>query len=161
MNEEQQKTYLSWLNHAHALESEIIKTLESQLNDFSDDPAAHEAIQAHLDTTRHQADTVQSIIERLGGKVSSVETGMGQIMGQMKGILMDSKLDKKVLDLVANYAIENLEIATYRTLIAAAKQLGDVDSEPEFENILADEQAMAKFISDNLENTVSMTLAKL
>ncbi|MDQ2827523.1 MAG: ferritin-like domain-containing protein, partial [Chloroflexota bacterium] len=45
---------------------------------------------------------------------------------------------------------ENFEIATYRAIITAAQDTGDTDTVHVCQQILDDEQAMARFLDDRM-----------
>ena len=59
-----------------------------------------------------------------------------------------------------SFAFEHLEIATYRTLIAAATAVGDTQTATVCQGILAQEQAMADWLENNLDATVLMFLER-
>jgi ferritin-like metal-binding protein YciE len=52
-----------------------------------------------------------------------------------------------------------MEIASYRILIAAARQSGDVETERVCEEILQEELAMAKWLEEHLESITSKFLS--
>lgn len=51
---------------------------------------------------------------------------------------------------MAGYVFENVEIATYTVLIAAAKAAGDKQTQAACEQILPQEAAMAKWLLEHL-----------
>lgn len=58
--------------------------------------------------------------------------------------------DEAVKGAMAGYVFEQMEIASYTVLIAAADQAGDVDTRAICQHILAQERAMASWLLDRL-----------
>lgn len=61
---------------------------------------------------------------------------------------------------MASYVFENMEIASYVTLIAAAQQAGDTETQRVCEQILAQEQEMAQWVLDNLPEVTQAFLLR-
>jgi ferritin-like metal-binding protein YciE len=89
-------------------------------------------------------------IERLGGTPSAMKDVLGRVMafGQAAGGALNS--DEIVKGAIASYVFENLEIATYTALIAAANTVGDHETARVCEQILPEEEAMAKWVLEHL-----------
>lgn len=68
--------------------------------------------------------------------------------------------DEIVKNSFANFAFENYEIAAYKSLLALAQQAGDAGSVQLLEANLAEEQAMAEWLDDNIE-AVTLQYASL
>lgn len=68
--------------------------------------------------------------------------------------------DEVVKGAMAGYVFENVEIATYTVLIAAAKAAGDKQTQAACEKILPQEKAMAKWILDHLPEITEAFLAR-
>jgi ferritin-like metal-binding protein YciE len=137
---------MAWLNNAYAMEVDLVKTLEGQLPDAKDYPDVEMGIKDHLEKTKGHAEKIKRVIEKNGGDVSAIKAGAGAVMGMMKGISTKMMHDKIVTNLIMDYAAEHFEMATYRTLIAAANEVGDEESVPVFEEILEDEKEMEEKI---------------
>ena len=58
------------------------------------------------------------------------------------------------------YVFENLEIASYTVLIAAAKEVGDTQTQSACEKIIEQEIAMAQWLKDHLPQVVSAFLTR-
>lgn len=142
--------YITWLNNAYAMEIDIAKSLEGQVNDFEDYLEVQKGIEWHLEQTKTHAERVKMCIENNGGEVSEVKSTLAAMMGAVKGASMDIMHDKVVKILLANFSIEHMEIISYRALIVAAEQVGDTDAISVFEEILEDEETMAGEIETQL-----------
>ena len=68
--------------------------------------------------------------------------------------------DEVVKGAMAGYVFENLEIATYTSLIAAAKAAGDSATAASCEQILAQEKAMAAWLLEHLPHVTQAFLTR-
>ena len=66
--------------------------------------------------------------------------------------------DALVKNFLADYAAEKFEIASYKALITAASELGDVQTVEVCQDILREEEDMARWLEDNLNTVVWETL---
>jgi ferritin-like metal-binding protein YciE len=141
---------LDWLRDAHAMEQQAEQMLKAQAGRIEHYPVVKARIEEHLQETLSQQRLLAGCIERLGGKPSAVKDVMGKVMafGQAAGGALNS--DEIVKGAIASYVFENLEIATYTALIAAAQTAGDAETARVCEQILPQEQAMAAWVLEHL-----------
>lgn len=151
---------LSWLNDAYAMENNLIQVLENHAKDAKDHPQVQQRIQQHLETTRRHADLVKGRIQALGGDVSSIKSGMGSLSGMLQGISTGMAKDELVKNALSDYAAENFEIASYTSLIAAAQAAGDMETVRVCQEILRDEQEMARWLEQQIPNVTTMFLSQ-
>lgn len=145
-----QKLIVSWLNDAYALENAIAEALEKQVDVAADHPAVQTGIQHHLDATRGHADTVKSCLEQLGESPSGVKASLASIGGKLQGLTMGAAKDDLVKSALNDYATEHMEIASYKALIVAAEEIGQTSIIQACQAILADEQAMAAWLEEQM-----------
>lgn len=62
--------------------------------------------------------------------------------------------DEAVKGSLAGYTFEQMEIASYRILIAAADYVGDDETKAVCQRILDDEIAMASWLEENMDSVV-------
>jgi ferritin-like metal-binding protein YciE len=149
-----QEHLLAWLRDAHAMEQQAETMLESQIARLKHYPELRKKLEEHLEETRRQAQMVNDCIERLGGGTSAVKDTMGKMMafGQgLSGLFVDEEVIKGSL---ASYTFEQMEIASYTILIAAAEACGDTTTAAICTRILKEEQAMANWLSAQTPNLV-------
>lgn len=79
---------------------------------------------------------------------------MGQALGGM------AVNDEIVKGAQAGYVFENLEIASYTILIAAAEAVGDTQTREICERILAEEVAMADWLREHLPELTQAYLTR-
>ncbi len=145
-----QETLINWLNDAHGLETNLVQVLESHVQAAKNHPQVQSRLQQHLDETRRHAEMVKGCIERLGGNVSGVKTGISSVMGAVQGVSTAIAKDELVKNTLADYASEHFEIACYTSLIAGARAIGDEDTARVCETILRDEEQMAHWLHQQI-----------
>lgn len=160
MTTEAREHLLDWLRDAHAMELQAESMLKAQAGRIENYPKLKMRIEEHLQETLGQQRLLEECIERLGGSTSAVKDTMGKIaaMGQAIGGMTAS--DEIVKGSMASYVFENMEIASYTTLIAAAGAIGDTQTQRACEQILEQEVAMSKWLLEHLPETTREFLAR-
>jgi ferritin-like metal-binding protein YciE len=156
----QQEFLVSWLKDAHGLETHLVQTLERQAKDARDYPQVQAKIQEHLEKTRHHADLVEGCLKHYDSGTSTVKSGLGSALGAVTGMASGSAKDEIIKDSLSDYAAENMEIASYTSLIAAAKALGDNETAQVCQQILQDEEEMAQWLKEHLSSLTQEFLSQ-
>jgi len=141
---------LDWLRDAHAMEQQAEKMLKAQSERLEHYPKLKARIEQHLQETLDQQQLVEDCITRLGGSSSTLKDIAGKLMAFGQAIGGSMMSDEVIKGAMAGYVFENVEIATYTVLIAAAKAAGDKQTQAACEQILPQEEAMAKWLLDHL-----------
>src|SRR5947199_10819816 len=149
---------IAWLNDAHGMENALVQILEHQIKDAKDYPQVQAKLQQHLEQTRRHAELVKGCVENLGGKTSTMKTGMATLFGQMQAVSTGPAKDEMVKNALADYAAENFEIASYTALIRAAEDLNDQQTAAVCQQIRQEEEEMARWLQQNLPTLVQQTL---
>ncbi len=149
---------LAWLNNAYSTENGLVQTLQSHAKDAKDFPQLQARIQQHVEETRRHANLIQGCIQRLGGNTSGLKSGMGTLVGKAQGVVARPAQDAVVKNALADSAAEQLEIASYKALGAAAQDLGDQETLSICRQILEEEEDMARFLDQNLPTVVVQTM---
>jgi ferritin-like metal-binding protein YciE len=79
-------------------------------------------------------------------------------MGNMAAITHSMADDEVLKNTFANLAFENFEIASYKSLIAMARKLGDQSAISALQQTLQEEQRMATWIDENVEQVTERYL---
>jgi ferritin-like metal-binding protein YciE len=144
-------TLISWLKDAHAMEQAAICILDMQSKRLGHYPRMEAKVVEHLEVTRRQAELVKSCLRRYDADMSVWRDFMGRYTGAMNALATSAALgDEAVKAYVADYAFENMEIATYRILVATANFVGDYETQKVCEEILSQEQEMASWLGQEL-----------
>lgn len=146
----QQDLVLGWLNDAYAMERSITQVLSRHIKDVQDQPQIASRLQQHLEATERHVELVKGCIERLGGDTSTLKAGMAQVMGAAQGMATGLAKDELVKNALQDYSTEHMEIASYQSLIAAARQLGDTETVSVCEQIPQDEEAMQAWLQEQI-----------
>lgn len=142
---------IAWLKDAHAAEEQAITMLSNLAQRIENYPDLKARVEQHVNETERQAERVRECLRRLGSDSSTLKDTGTKLMGlgqALSGIFTSDEVIKGVL---ASYTFEQMEIASYKILIAAARHLGDTETARVCEEILQEEIAMAKWLEENLE----------
>jgi ferritin-like metal-binding protein YciE len=149
---------LDWLRDAHAMEQQAEQMLRAQSGRLEHYPQLKARIDQHLEETLGQQKIVAECIERLGGSTSMIKDVAARMMAFAQAAGGMTMTDEVVKGAIMSYVFENLEIASYTSLIAAATRCGDAETRAACERILPQEQAMAQWL---LEHIPSISTAYL
>lgn len=147
-----QDALLAWLKDAHALELNAVQTYQDHSKDAGEEGYVElqRRLEQHLEESRSHAERVEACIERLGGSVSKVKDAVGSVGGFLQARASGLAADEVVKNALGDYAAESFEIASYRSLVAAARNLGDEETARVCEGILQDEERMADYLLEQI-----------
>ena len=151
---------LNWLRDAPAMEQQAEQILEAQASRIDNYPKMKARIEQHLEETRGQQRLLESCLERLDSSPSAFKDTLGMMAAMGQSIAGMFAADEIVKGAMASYVFEHMEIASYTTLIAAAQQAGDLETQRVCEQILAQEEAMAQWLLDNLPEVTQTFMAR-
>lgn len=149
---------VDWLRDAHAMEKQGEKMLAGMADRLEHYPKLKARILQHMEETHGQIQLLEGCLDRLESSPSTIKDIAGKItaFGQsVSGIFVSDEVIKGAM---SSYVFENMEIASYTILIAAAKATGDVETQRVCELILPQEVAMSDWL---LENLPELTVAFL
>jgi ferritin-like metal-binding protein YciE len=151
----------AWLNSAYGMERSLEQVLEHRLQDTEDQPEMHSKIQRHLEETQRHAERVRQCIERRGGSVSRTKGGLGAIDGKITSMSTEFAEDELVKNALADYAAEQFEVASYRSLVAAAEELGDEATARACRQNLEEDERMANWLAEQIPDVTKQYLGHL
>lgn len=157
--EAKKRVLVTWLNDAHAMEKSIAQSLKNHAHDAKHHPVMNARLERHLEETRHHAELVKGCVERLGGHVSALKSGMSAVMGTVSGVATTPAKDELVKNLLADSAAERLEIASYQGIITAADEIGDSETARICRQILREEEEMSEWLEQQLPSAVRDQMA--
>jgi ferritin-like metal-binding protein YciE len=151
---------IDWLRDAHAMEQQAETMLEAQASRLEHYPDLRERIVQHIKETQWQREQLEGCLARLGSSPSMMKDMGGKLMafGQGLGGMLNS--DEVIKGGMAGYVFENIEIATYTVLIAAAAVVGDTQTKAVCEAIIQQEHAMAAWLLQHLPSTTTSFLIR-
>lgn len=157
MNDER---LLSWLEDAHAVEEQAETMLSAMAPRLDAYPELQARIRRHIDETRRQNASLRDCLARHGAAPSPLKDLSTRFMGFTQSIGTMFTTDEVMKGVLATYAFEHLEIASYKMLIKAAREFGDKETARVCEKILEEEKAMAKWLEDHLEEITGTFLRR-
>lgn len=156
----QKEQFIAWLNDAYSTELALMPVLKNHAKDAEDYPEIRDRDLQHLEETRRQAERLKELITSLGGKVSTTKSLFGTMLGQGQSISTEFFQDEITKNFLQDYAAEHFEIASYKALIETARQIGEHQCIPVLEEILREEEAMARWIEEHLPLAIRIGLEK-
>lgn len=147
------ETYHTGLRNMHALEMTAIELTARQVERLEHYPEMAARLQKHRAESEEQARRLEAILVRHGTTSSNAKNAVTAVMGNVAAALHTPASDEILKNTFANYAFEHQEIAAYTSLIAMAERVGDTASVGPLQQSLAEEEAMAKFIHDQIVPT--------
>ena len=136
-----------YIDDAIALEASGITGLKDMISEATD-PQDAAMFQQHLTETERQKDRLEARLKALGGTHSGIKDVMNKIGMAATDLLHGGKDagDKATRNLIQAYAVENLEVAMYESLFAAATEAGDAETATLAKEIQAEEEKTAKLL---------------
>jgi len=145
-----------WLRDAHDMETHVERMLTRQVRYLNDYPEFQTRIERHIVETKGQARALRGCIEHRGAWGPAVMNGKG---GHAAHGLMRGMASKEFLQAaITTQAFKHYEIGCYQAMICAAEQVGDHDTQSTCEEILAQEKAMAEWVSEHFPPTAKAWL---
>lgn len=153
-----QNLLVPWLNDAYAMENALIRILEAHAEQAASQPLVNARLTEHLEQTKRHALAIKGCVERLDHRTSALKAGAGSVLGTLQVLSTGVLGDALLRNFLADYAAEKYEIAYYRALIAAASEMGDVQTVEVCQGILREEEDMARWLEEQTETIVHETL---
>ncbi|MCQ4253383.1 ferritin-like domain-containing protein [Stutzerimonas stutzeri] len=152
---------IEWLRDAHAMEAQAETMLNKQASRIEHYPELKARIEQHIAETQNQAKLIEGCLQRYDKSYSGLKDLGGKMMamGQAMGGMMVN--DEIVKGAQMGYVFENLEIASYTILIAAAEAVGDMQTKEVCERILVEEDAMADWLREHLPELTQAYLTRV
>jgi ferritin-like metal-binding protein YciE len=141
---------LTWLRDAHAMEAANIDNLQQLIGRADDYPQLKTQLQRHLDISKRQRDEIEQLLKKLGSDTSTLKDLAMRLAGRIQPLLAGVTPDEMPKNCIAAHAWENFEIASYRSLIGGADDVGLADVKQLCERFIREEQEMATFLFDQL-----------
>jgi ferritin-like metal-binding protein YciE len=145
------------IDEAHAMEQNVLRMIDGMIS-TTDDPQILDALEHHKMQTQNHADRMAQRLEAHDASPSTVKQ-MGGILGALMKLPIDmvrgEKAGRNARDA---YATEHMEIASYELLRRVAQKAGDQDTATAAQQIISEEQQMAKTIEENWDKFAELSL---
>jgi ferritin-like metal-binding protein YciE len=145
------------IDNAHAMEQNVLRMLDGMIS-TTDDPEILDALEHHKMQTQNHADRMAQRLETHDTAPSTVKQISG-VLGALAKMPLDFvRGEKSGRNARDGYATEHLEIASYELLRRVAQKAGDEETAQAAQEIIAEEQAMAKLIEANWDKFAELSL---
>ena len=144
-------TFVTGLRDAHALENQALSIMNRQLERLESYPDVAARLRAHVEETNGQIRRLEQILGSLNESHSSIKDLGASFMGSMAALGHTVADDEILKNSFANFAFENFEAASYKSLITMAKRGGFQDAIPLLEASFKEEKAMAAWLDEHLD----------
>ena len=141
---------IAWLRDAHAMEAGTIDNLERLIGRSDEYPQLKKKLREHLGVSKRQRSDIERELERLGADTSTLKDWTMKLAGQVEPLVSWFTRDAMPKHCLAAHAYEALEIASYRSLLGAAEELGLPELREMCERFIGEEQEMANFLFEHL-----------
>jgi ferritin-like metal-binding protein YciE len=141
---------IGWLRDAHAMEAAHVDNLERLVGLTGDYPQLKAQLQRHLGASKRQREEIERELERLGSDTSTLKDWAMRLPGMVQPFLSLFTQDTVPKNCLAAHAYQAFEIASYRSLLGGAQELGLSELQNLCERFIAEEQEMASFLFEHL-----------
>ena len=159
-NVKARSVFVTGLRNAHALENQALELMNRQVERIENYPEIKQRLERHIQETHEQIARLDRILEGLNETRSMVKDNALSFMGNMAAIAHTAAQDEILKNSIANFAFENFEIASYKSLIELAKDTGNESATQPLQQTLSEEEAMAGWIDQHLPEVTSTYLRR-
>lgn len=142
--------FVTGLQNAHAVENQALALMDRQLDRLTRYPELCERLRSHRVETEAQIRRLDEILSGLNERSSGWKDMALNFMGNFAALGNAMARDEVLKDQMVNYAFENFEIASYRSLIALSEAANFAEATPLLRDTLREEEAMAAWVLDTL-----------
>jgi ferritin-like metal-binding protein YciE len=152
-----QEQIVKYLTDVHSVEENAASQLRTGADAVRDEQLAL-VLREHLTETEEHERLVRERLEALDASPSTLKDVAQKGVAAMGGALSGAAPDTTGKVAIQAFATEHLEIASYRSLRAAAQRAGDSETVAMAERILVQEQAAAQKLDALLEQAALVGL---
>ena len=152
--------YLTGLRNQHAVEKQAIETIEKQLDRMADYPDLHARMKEELSRSETQRGRLEELLSKHGTSASSVKETVTSAVGTVAGLVHITADDEVIKNVLAAIGYKAYEIASYKTLIAAADRAGASGDKAVLEQSMKEDMEMGDWLGEHLPGFVDQYLSK-
>jgi ferritin-like metal-binding protein YciE len=142
------------------MEQEAETMLKAMAGRIEHYPELRSRIEQHVTETQQQAERLRGCIEQLDGSTPVVRSAVADLMAAFHAAGNSLMSDEVAKGLGVSYAFEHMEVASYRSLILAAREAGRPGIAAVCEGILQEEIAMADWLAEHQEAVIMRFLQR-
>lgn len=146
--------YATSLRNTHALESQGLQQMESQVKGLENYPEYGSLLRGHIEVTRGQLRRLEEALGALGESPSALKEAVTNTAGRIGAAVHALAQDETLKNLYAGYGYQYDQIAAYRSLIVFAEAAGETAHVAGFKQAIEEEKRGAQGV-DGLIETVT------
>lgn len=153
------EVFITGLRNAHAMENQALSIMKPQLERIENYPEVAAKLDQHIRETEGQISRIEDVLSELNEDHSTLKDMALSFTGAMAAMGHTMAGDEILKNAFANFAFENFEMAAYKSLITIAESGGFASAIDVLQSNLAEEQAMAAWLDENLAGVTTKFLA--
>jgi ferritin-like metal-binding protein YciE len=142
--------FVTGLSNAHAVEHQALALMDRQIDHLANYPEVEQRLRSHRAETEQQIKRLDEILAGLGESASALKDAALGMTGNLAALAHTLAPDEILKNSFANFAFENFEIASYKSLITVAEAGSFAGAIPLLNATLAEEVSMAQFCDEVL-----------
>ena len=144
-----QDVFLDGLRNAHAMEKQALSIMQPQLNRLEHYPEVSALLDKHIRETEGQIERLDEILAGMDASASGLKDAGLSLSGSMAAMSHTLAGDEILKNSFANFAFENFEAASYKSLLTIADVGGFGTATPLLTQSLNEELSMAAWVDEN------------
>lgn len=156
-----ERTYVAWIRDLHALETLSERVLRGAAGRMAHEALVRERLLLHAQETCTQEHRLRQCLVRHQADTSLVRDVGSRLMAAAQTFSAAWAADEVVRTLLALQAFKALEIGAYRCLMAAAEARGDLPTHDLCAASLAEEEAMAQWLHEQVPRVAADYLLRV
>ena len=141
--------FVTGLKNAHAVEHQALALIDRQLDHLANYPDVADRLRLHRGETEQQIDRLEEILDSFNESRSMLKDAALSFSGNMAALCHIFAPDEILKNSFANFAFENFEAASYKSLITIADVGSFANATPLLTQSLNEELAMAAWVDEN------------
>jgi ferritin-like metal-binding protein YciE len=159
-SDEVRHIFVVGLRNAHAVEHQALSLMDRQIEHLAHYAEIEQRLRSHRGETEQQIERLEQILESLGESSSGLKDMAMSVSGNLAALGHSFAPDEIIKNSLANFAFENFEAATYKSLITIAEEGGFTSAIPLLQQTLDEELAMVTFLDEMQPMVIRKFLAR-
>ncbi|HEX8446074.1 MAG TPA: ferritin-like domain-containing protein [Sphingomonas sp.] len=144
-----QSVFITGLKNVHGVEHQALALIDRQLGHLANYPEVSDRLRSHRIETEQQIVRVEEILDGFGESRSVLKDIALTLSGDLAALAHVFAPDEILKNSFANFAFENFEAASYKSLVTLAEAGGFSTALPLLQTSLTEEQAMAAWVDQH------------
>lgn len=154
-------TVVAWLRDAHAMEAAAVDNIEKNIDRFEDYPTVRQVFREDLEVSRRNAKELETTLERLDADRSALKDLGMKFASSLQPLLVGAAKDDVVKHMLAAQAYKHFEVASFRSLSAAAETIADPQLKALCERSADEKKKLAARYEEHLPQVTRDFLARV